>query len=166
MQVEVSRVDVPQSYQLKPFSSAKFSEGEDIQAGEVSIEDLDTLITMFKSKIPNLENVFMRQAILKKGRRGGLRRHCSIALTSGELTQGAFVPTETTEENIRMIKEKIDDGSPVLLIGTTGVGKVSCSSIQSKVAYDCYVLDGDPDGDCKTKARQSHSHQHVVKLDT
>ncbi len=165
-QVEVSSVDVPQSYQLNPFSSAKFPEGEDIQAGEASIEDLDALITTFKSKTPNLENVSMRQAILKRGRRVGLRRHCSIGLTSGELTQGAFIPTETTEENIRMIKEKIDDGSPVLLIGTTGVGKVSCSSMQSKASYDCHVLDGDPDGDCKTGACRSHSHQHVVKFDT
>ena len=124
-QVEVSNVEVPQSYQLNPFSSAKFPEGDNIQAGEASIEDLDTLIKTFQKKDLSLENVSMRQAILKSSGRERIRRQSSSFKSGRHKQNNTFILTKTTEENIRMIKEKIDDGYPVLLIGTTGVGKVS-----------------------------------------
>ena len=107
---------------IPPFSSARFPAGQGIQSETASLTDLRRMIETFERPNLSLESSDLRNAVLQT-----YRPPCKEKEEDGaaESKERSMILTATTEENIAMIQEVVADGNPVLLIGSTGVGKTA-----------------------------------------
>ena len=106
---------------IPPFSSARFPSGQGIQSETASLTDLRRMIETFNRPNLSLESRDLRNTVL--------RTHTPPCKKEEEgeakFEESSMILTATTEENIAMVQEVVADGNPVLLIGSTGVGKTA-----------------------------------------
>ena len=107
---------------IPAFMSATLPEGRSIiQSESASSTDLKRIVQILKQPKLSLDSGHVRKAILQRAEAvcTGEQKNENISSSS------SLILTDTTEENMTMIQEAVADGSPVLLIGSTGVGKTA-----------------------------------------
>ena len=106
---------------IPAFTSATFPNGRSIQSETASSADLRRIVQILKQSDLSLDSGHVRNAILQTSEAvcRGKEENEDISISS------SLILTDTTEENITMIQEAVADGNPVLLIGSTGVGKTA-----------------------------------------
>ena len=121
--------DVLKDMSLQPFFSATFPEGKTVQVvtETASLDDVRKMAGMFshhhqQQQQPNLASASLRKEILSslkaEERMESSGDHFSKKTTS-------LIKTSTTEENIKKIEEVVTYDRPVLLYGSSGVGKTA-----------------------------------------
>ena len=100
------------------FFSAQFPQGKNIMSESTPLADLQRMVKTFGQSDLSLKSSHLRRTVLQThevpcSREKDVEPICSMILTP------------TTEENIARIEEVVADGNPVLLIGSTGVGKTA-----------------------------------------
>lgn len=101
-----------------PFFSARTPKSQSPYRGGTQ-EDLVNLVEKLGKDQDKCNDVVLRESILDlDATKQGKNLKC-------EANKPNFIPTQTVRENIRKIEEMICDGHPILLYGSSGVGKVS-----------------------------------------
>ena len=106
---------------IPPFSSARFPDGQGIQSESASLADMRRMIETFNRPNLSLESRDLRNTVLRTHTDPCNREEDDEA----KFEESSMFLTATTEENIAMVQEVVADGNPVLLIGSTGVGKTA-----------------------------------------
>lgn len=103
-----------------PFFSARLPQHQSIHWGSASVDDLSNLSELLKKPRLNLNSGHLRNAIF-----GNIDASVPNEGAYYGSNETRLIHTTTTEENIRKIEEMVSDGHPILLYGSSGVGKVS-----------------------------------------